>query len=363
MNNNKYCVILAGGAGTRLWPVSRTSFPKQFLEVDGTGKTFLQQTYERFCEIVPPENIIVVTVRKYRSLVEDQIPGLPEENLLLEPYSRSTAPAIAYAAYTLMQRDPQATMVVTPSDHIIEKFSSYRADILSALEFASRRDVLVTLGVQPVRPDPNFGYIQVVGGRNAFQNGDPLPVKTFTEKPDVEIAKAFISSGEFLWNSGLFVWQARVIISELEKHMPQQSGFFDGWKDAIGTSSESDFIAKAYGGCEKTAIDNGVMEKTSIAWVYPAEFGWADIGAWPSMYDYIPKDEAGNAVVAGAGIIESGRNNLVIAADRRKFVALSGLSNLTVVDTDDVLLICPRNTENYQEILSGIAMPEFEKYR
>lgn len=361
--NNKYCVIVAGGAGTRLWPLSRVSFPKQFLEVMGTEKTFLQLTYERFCTIVPPENILVVTIEKYRSIVESQLPDLPPENLLLEPYARSTAPAVAYAAYTLFKRNPEATMVVTPSDHVIEELSSYRADILSALEFASRNNVLVTLGVQPTRPDSNFGYIQAVGGRDAFRGGDPLPVKTFTEKPDIEIAKAFIETGEFLWNSGLFVWQASVIISELEKLMPQQSGWFEGWQDAIGTPKEKEFISRAYSGCEKAAIDTGVMEKTSIAWVYPAEFGWADLGAWASIYDYIPKDDSGNAVFCGDAISEDGEGNILISSDRGKLIAVSGLSDYMVIDSGDVLLVCPRNSGRYQEMLSNLAFPKYEKFR
>jgi len=363
MSKNQYCVILAGGAGTRLWPLSRISFPKQFLEVDGTDRSFLQLTYDRFCTIVPPENIIVVTVEKYRSIVEDQLPDLAEGNILLEPYSRSTAPAIAFAAYTLLKRNPDATMVVTPSDHIISDLPSYRADILSALEFASRNDVLVTIGVQPTRPDPNFGYIQVVGGRNAFRNGDPLPVKTFTEKPDVEIAKAFIETGEFLWNSGIFAWKASQIVSELEKLMPQQSGWFDGWQGAIGTDAEKDFLAKAYGSLEKVAIDTGVMENTSIAWVYPAEFGWTDLGVWPSIHEFIPKNESENAIAAGASIVEQGRNNLIISTDKKKLIAVNGLSDYMVIDTDDTLLICPKTSESYQEMLSRIALPGNEKYR
>ncbi len=190
-------MILAGGAGSRLWPVSKSAYPKQFLPSVG-GKTFIQETYERFCTIVPPENVLVITTKRYKDIVRDQLPLLPEENILCEPYARSTAPAILYASYVISKRDPGATMVVTPSDHVITDLPAFRADILSALEFSSHNNVLVTLGVNPTRPDPNFGYIQVVGGRNAFRKGDPLPVKTFTEKPDAEMAALFLSTGEFM---------------------------------------------------------------------------------------------------------------------------------------------------------------------
>lgn len=362
--NEKYCVILAGGAGTRLWPISRLDFPKQFLEIENSGgKTFIQATYERFCKIVPPENIIVVSVERYRDLVKEQLPLLPDENLLLEPYARSTAPAIAYAAYTLFKRNPNASMVVTPCDHLIKDVAPYRADILSALEFASKNDVLVTIGVTPTRPDPNFGYIQVVGGPNAFHGGDPLPVKTFTEKPDLAIAKLFVDSGEFLWNSGVFAWKASVIIEELEKYMPQQSGWFDGWKEAVGTSAEKDFLAKAYGGCEKAAIDTGVMEKTSKAWVYPADFDWSDIGAWPALFDHLPKDENGNTVSSNGQLTFDANRNLVISTDKKKIIAIDGLSDFMVIETADALLICPKGGGKYQAIVSNLAMPKYEKYR
>lgn len=364
-DSSKYCVILAGGAGSRIWPISRVSFPKQFLEVSGTGKTFLELTYERFCTIVPPENILIVTASRYQSLVKDILPEVPDRNILLEPYARNTAPATAYAAYTILKRDPDATVVVTPCDHIIFGESEFRSSILSAMDFVSANDdVILTLGVVPTRPDTNFGYIQAVGGRNAYEKGEPLPVKTFTEKPDLELAKVFVDSGEFLWNSGLIVWKATAIEKEFREHTPQLATWFEGWDAAIGTENERAFLERAYGGCEKQAIDFGLMEKTSSAWVYPANFGWADIGVWDSLYDYVEKvDDNGNAVVAGDNIMSESHDNLVVTGNKGKLVAIRGLDNFLVVDTDDVLVICPRDGKNYNDLVTGLSRTGLDKYR
>ena len=246
MNSNFYCVIMAGGTGTRFWPMSKASRPKQFLEIAETGKSFLRSTYERYTGIVPAENILVVTTDRLGCLVREQLPELREENLLLEPYGRDTAPCIAYATYTLLKRNPDATMVVTPADHIILDADAFRADILAAMEYSSGKDVLMTLGIQPVRPDPNYGYIQVSGGRCSTDRHEAVKVKTFTEKPDVELAKVFISSGEFFWNSGIFVWRADSIRSEMERHLPEVTRLFAGWENAIGSPVEDMFIEKAY---------------------------------------------------------------------------------------------------------------------
>lgn len=363
-DSSKYCVILAGGAGTRIWPISKVSFPKQFLEVADTGKTFLEQTYERFCAIVDPENILIVTASRYRDIVKELLPQVPDKNILLEPYARNTSPATAYAAYTILKRDPYATVVVTPCDHIIFGEAEFRSSILSALDFVANNDVILTLGVVPTRPDTNFGYIQAVGGRNAYDKGEPLPVKTFTEKPNKELAKVFVDSGEFLWNSGLIVWKAADIAKELKEHTPQLATWFEGWDAAIGTEYERAFIERAYGGCEKQAIDFGVMEKTSRAWVYPANFGWADVGVWDSLYDYVQKvDKQGNAVIAGASIMSDASANLVIANKKDKLVAVRGLDKFLIVDTDEVLVICPREGNNYNDLATGLSDPDLEKYR
>ena len=243
---NCYCVIMAGGSGTRFWPMSRTAKPKQFLDVADTGKTFIRQTFERFSKIVPQENILVVTGERYRDIVMEQLPELDSRNLLLEPYSRNTAPCIAYATYTLLQRNPEAHMVVTPSDHIIEDDGLFVETVGKAFEYVSENDVLMTLGVVPTRPDTNYGYIQASGGTESYMQSEPMQVKTFTEKPDKELAQVFIDTGEFFWNAGIFLWKAATIKGEMERYLPEVTGLFMGWENALGSKIESEFIARAY---------------------------------------------------------------------------------------------------------------------
>ena len=361
---NCYCVIMAGGSGTRFWPVSRASKPKQFLDVTGTGKTFLRQTYERFLKIVPQENILIATAAKYRDLVMENIPELDEGNLLLEPYPRNTAPCIAYATYKLLKRNPHAQVVVTPSDHMIENEGLFVDTITKAFEYVAENDVLMTLGITPTRPDTNYGYVQACGGREAFINGEPTPVKTFTEKPDKNLAQVLISTGEFFWNAGIFVWKATTIRQEMEKHLPGVTGLFEGWERALDTRIEEEFVARAFTECVNISIDYGIMEKTERAWIYPAKFGWTDIGTWESLYNYMPgKDSANNSLDAEKTLLENARNLMVVSPEKKKLVAICGLENYIVVDTDDVLMICPKDDKRFRDFISGIAMPEYEKYR
>ncbi|MCQ2136275.1 MAG: mannose-1-phosphate guanylyltransferase [Bacteroidales bacterium] len=363
--DNRYCIILAGGSGSRLWPVSKVNLPKQFLEVADTGKTFIQHTFERFCSFIDPGHIFVVTLPRYKNLVREQVPDIPEENILLEPYSRNTAPCIAFSAIKIYKKNPDAVIAVTPSDHIIQDVAAFRANLVSAIDFAAHQDALVTLGVSPTRPDPNYGYIQAAGGRDALKKGEPLKVKTFTEKPNVEIARVFIGSGEFVWNSGIFVWKAKTILDEMAKHLPMLFGWFDGWEEAVDTPAEQDWLRRAYGGCERASIDFGIMEKTDKAWVYPADFDWADVGAWESMYNYASKglDDQGNVVLSHHKIVEDSKNLMAVCTDKEKLVIIKGLDNYLVVDTDDVLMICPRSDKDIHRLVSDVAMPEYEKFR
>ena len=355
---------MAGGSGTRFWPVSRAAKPKQFLDVTGEGKTFIRQTYERFLKIVPQENILVVTAERYRDLVLENIPELSHENLLLEPYSRNTAPCIAYATYTLLKRNPQAAMVVTPSDHMIDDEALFVETITKAFEYVSQHDVLMTLGIAPTRPDANYGYVQAHGGREAFIKGEPTPVKTFTEKPDKALAQVFIDTGEFFWNAGIFVWKAETIRMEMEKFLPEVTGLFAGWESTLGTSLEGEFVARAFTDCLNVSIDYGVMEKTDRAWIYPSKFGWTDIGTWESLYTYMPdKDASGNSISAEKVLLEKTRNVIVASPNKKKLVAISGLKDFIVVDTDDVLMICPKDDKKVRDFISEIAMPGYEKYR
>ena len=361
---NCYCVIMAGGSGTRFWPLSRNAKPKQFLDVADTGKTFIRHTFERFSMIVPQENIIVVTAGKYRDLVKEQIPELRDENLLLEPYSRNTAPCIAYATYTLLKRDPDALVIVSPSDHLISDNDLFKETISRVFTYVRENDVLMTLGVVPTRPDTNYGYIQAVGGRDAYKSEEPLPVKTFTEKPDKELAQIFINTGEFFWNSGIFIWKAQTIREEMEKWLPEITGLFKGWEHILGTPVESEFIARAFTDSANISIDYGVMEKTSRAWICPVSFGWSDFGTWESLYNYIPtKDCNGNAFNTDRTLTEGTRETLVISPDKKKLIAIKGLKDYMVIDTEDVLVICPKDDKKFKDFISGIAMPEYEKYR
>lgn len=362
--NNCYCVIVAGGAGTRFWPISRSARPKQFLDVADTGKSFIRHTYERFLDIVPQENIIISTAEKYRSLVMAEIPELSEENLLLEPYTRNTAPCLAYATYTLLKRNPEASFIVSPADYIIENKELFAETVNAAFEYVENNDVLMTLGIIPTRPDTNYGYAQVCGGRQALKSSSPIKVKTFTEKPDKELAKVFLASGEFLWNSGMFIWKANVIKDEMEKHMPLVTGLFKGWENILGTAVEGEFINKVYTDCMNLSISYGVMEKTDKAWIYPVQFDWQDIGTWESLYNYMTERQGGdNAVSAGKVLLEDTNDTLIISPEKKKLVAVKGLENFTIIDTEDVLLICPKDDRKFKEFISQIAMPEFEKYR
>jgi len=363
--NNCYCVILAGGTGTRFWPMSKTSKPKQFLDVADTGKSFIRQTFERFAQVVPQDNILIVTAERYRDLVMEELPHMKKENLLLEPYTRNTAPSVAYATYTLLKRNPEAHVVVTPSDHFIQNEELFCETIRLAFDFVEKNDVLMTLGLLPTRPDSNYGYIQACGGQDAHKNDGPMEVKTFTEKPDKELAKVFIKTGEFFWNSGILIWKAMTIRQEMEKHLPEVTGLFKGWEKALGTGIEDEFILRIFTECPNISINYGVMEKTDRAWMYPAKFDWQDIGSWESLYEFIPdKDGNGNVIGPEKYLMENCRDVLVMTPDRKKkMVAIKGLENFMIIDTDDALVICPKDDKKFKEFISGIAMPEFEKYR
>lgn len=354
---------MAGGSGTRFWPVSRLSKPKQFLDMADTGKTFIRHTFDRFCRIVPMENIIIVTAEKFKDLVMEQIPELDSSNLLLEPYARNTAPCIAYATYTLLKRNPEAHIVVTPSDHEIDNEEAFADTVIKALEYVAENDVLMTLGVVPTRPDTNYGYIQAIGGKDSYKNDCPMPVKTFTEKPDKAMAELFISTGEFFWNAGIFIWKGSTIRKEMEKYLPEVTDPFKGWEMALGSSIESEFITRAFTDCINISIDYGVMEKTDRAWIYPVNFGWSDVGTWESLYNLMNKDEEKNAVCIDTSLLDGTKGTLVTSTDKGKLIAIKGLKDYMVIDTEDALVICPKDDRQFKDFISAIAMPEFEKYR
>ena len=364
MNSHNYGIIMAGGGGTMFWPLCRRDLPQQFLTLDWRDKSSLRHTYDRLLGVVPPENILVVTLARYRYAVRHEIPELLPENLLLEPYGRNTAPCIAYAAYSLLKRDPLAVMAVTPADNLIEGEEAYRDTLREALDYAAGHDALVTLGIVPDKPDTNFGYIQVVGGEKAWEQTRPVKVKTFTEKPDEALAEVFLRSGEFLWNSGIFVWKAETIRQELERYVPSVTNLFEGWEDALGGPEEERFLEKAYMNMERISIDYAVMENTEIDRVFPAAFHWADISNWEAAYRHMVSHDAdGNAILAPHTLVLDSQGCILTTDKPGKLLAVSGLKDYIVVDTEDVLMVCPRDEHKLKDITTHIGLPDYEEYR
>lgn len=349
MKSTTYVVIMAGGVGSRFWPVSRTDYPKQFLDILGTGETLIQQTFKRFENLVPDENIYVVTSSDYVELVEKQLPFIKRENILGEPERKNTAPCIAYATFRILQRDPQASVIVAPSDHLIMDQSQFEATCTTALEFAEKNDALVTIGIRPSYPNTGYGYIHF---DNSTINADVHPIQSFTEKPDARLATQFVNSGEYLWNSGIFVWKAQSIVKALEQFLPDLHQLFNEKHTWLGTSFERLLIADIYTRCNNISIDFGVMEKASNVFVIPASFRWSDLGTWNSAWENMGKDECHNAV-AGNDVMVIDTTKCVIHASDNKLVVLQGLQEYIVVDTKDVLLICQKEKE--QEIKNYVS--------
>jgi len=361
-NEHFYCVIMAGGIGSRFWPISRLERPKQFLHLAPGGNSFLRDTYDRMKAVVPEKNIIVATLERYHGLVRNDLPEIDDDNILLEPYNRNTAPCLAFATYSLLKRDPLAIVVATPADHAIGDIPEFDETLNSALSYAAGADALITIGVKPTRPDSNFGYIQSAA---PLEKNRPVRVKTFTEKPDKELAKVFIETGEFLWNSGIFVWRASEIKDEMERYCPEITRLWKGWKEYLGTENQKAFLERIYPDMPRTSIDYSIMEKTDNAWVYPATFKWADIGNWESLYEYLAhKDESSNSYrILGKGLLKDCQRNVIFSNDEKKMVAIRGMEDYIIVDMKDVLLICPRKDDKLSEFLSELALPEYEDYR
>ena len=338
MASNHYCVIMAGGIGSRFWPKSRQSMPKQFLDILGTGKSFIRHTYERFAAMIPAENFLVVTNRKYKELVLEHLPELKESQILCEPIGRNTAPCIAYAAYTLQKINPEAQMVVTPADHLILGEEVFRSIIGECLDFAAKSGSLLTVGIKPTRPDTGYGYIQV-------SDENPISkVKCFTEKPNLELAQTFLQCGEFFWNSGIFIWGVETIIEAFKKHLPEHHALFSDLQPALGTEQEQEAVEKVFAECRAISIDYGVMEKADNVYVRCGEFGWSDVGTWGSVYQHARKDRYANAVPSEGCYLYDTRSSIV-QLPKDKIAVISGLKEYIVVDTEDVLMICPKSEE------------------
>jgi len=343
LNKNVFVAIMAGGIGSRFWPYSRIEKPKQFLDALNIGSTLIQQTYERYLNICPAENIYIVTNQHYVELVKEQIKGISEEQILQEPFRRDTAPCITYVSQKIFLKNENATIIVAPSDHLILKEIAFVDTINKAIHFVEDKDVLLTLGVKPSNPNTGYGYIQY--NEDKEQEG-VYKIKAFTEKPNEELAKQFINSGDFLWNSGTFIWKASSILKALENLLPEVYENIIESSASFFTPKEFDAVKKAYSSCTSISIDYGILEKADNTYVLPANIGWSDIGTWDSLYNAFEKDYFGNAVNANAQVFDSFDN--MILGRKNKMIVVNGIRNLCVVDTKDVLLITTRDRE--QEI-------------
>lgn len=334
---------MAGGIGSRFWPMSRTAYPKQFHDILGTGRTLIQQTYDRFLKICPKENILIVTNEQYKDLVLEQLEGMKEDQVICEPSRRNTAPCVAYANYRIEQMDPEANIIVAPSDHLILKEDAFFRTIERAIAQTNANDSLVTIGLKPSRPDTGYGYIQFLEEEGTV-DGTVKKVKTFTEKPDHDTAQTFVDSGDFYWNSGIFIWSLKAIMNAFEDHLPDINDLFQEGRGKYGTDEEKAFIEITYQSCTNISIDYGVMEKARNVYVVLADLGWSDLGTWGSLYTHLELDKNGNAIIGNNVMLYNSSNNIV-NVPKEKLVVLQGLNEHIVVDTGDILLVCKKQDE------------------
>lgn len=351
-NKQYYTVIMAGGVGSRFWPISTQNFPKQFHDMLGTGESLIQKTYHRINKLVPDENILIATNEKYQNLVLEQLPYFSKEQLLLEPVMRNTAPCILYAALKIQEKNPDAVMLVAPSDHWIDNEDEFLKNIETSFYACSQNDILMTLGIKPSSPNTGYGYIQFEKEQTAIKK-----VKNFTEKPNLETAKQFLESGNYLWNAGIFVWSVKSIINAFKDFLPDMYHLFNKEKTYNSTVEES-FIKNNYHKAENISIDFGIMEKAANVHVLPVNFVWNDLGTWGSLYEKLEKSSDGNATVGGTFLFRDAKGNMVRTQSGKR-VVIQGLNDYIVVEKEDVLLICPK--ENEQDI-KQIAAEVKEKF-
>lgn len=351
---------MCGGIGSRFWPYSRADRPKQFIDFFGTGRSLLQMSYDRILPLVDEDHVIIVTNEHYAPLVRQQLPNLKDNQILLEPARRNTAPCIAWAASHIYALDPEASMIVTPSDHLITREHEFIKSIERGFQFVEERNALLTLGIAPTRPETGYGYIQVgqpVDGSDGF-----LKVKTFTEKPDLELAKVFLETGEFFWNSGIFLWSAKSIIAALDEHAPDLMETFNRGAADFGTPAEQAFIDREFPGCVNISIDYAVMERASNVYVECVNFGWNDLGTWGSLYDNSPKNRDAN-VTQNCRVIAYESEGNIFAVSGDKLVVVKGLNDYIVADADDVLLVCPKADEQHiKQYVNDVKLAYGEKY-
>lgn len=341
---------MAGGVGSRFWPVSTTDFPKQFHDMLGSGETLIQKTFSRLSKLIPVENILILTNERYNDLVLQQLPMVKQEQVLLEPAMRNTAPCILYASLKIQKQNPDAVMVVAPSDHWIEDEDEFARNLQQCFDFCQKENALMTLGIQPTFPNTGFGYIE-------FDKADANPVKKvnqFREKPNYETAKSFLDAGNFLWNGGIFIWSVKSITAAFEKFQPQMNALFQNGFESYNTSIEKQFINENYQNAENISIDYAVMEKASNVYVLPATFDWNDLGTWGSLHEKLDKDENNNTVVNATVILENASNN-IIRSDAKKLVVIDGLDDYIIVDNENVLMIYPKSKEQDIKRITAIA--------
>jgi mannose-1-phosphate guanylyltransferase len=359
--DNRYVIIMAGGVGSRFWPLSRRERPKQFLDIVGSGETLIQQTYRRFKKSCPEKNIFIVTNAEHKDMVVQQL-GIDPTRVLGEPFRRNTAPCLAYGTFRILKENPDAVIAVTPADHLIIKEERFSDVIQSCFDFAESNDALITLGIKPNRPETGYGYIQADQKKPAKGLGNLLKVKTFTEKPNVDLAKVFIESGDFYWNSGIFIWNIKTILSAFEKHMPDMYNVFNEGRDFFGTKQEQSFIGKTYAECRSISIDYGIMEKADNVYVMCTDIGWSDLGTWSSLYEHSSIDKKGNSLIRGEIFSYENEMNIFNIAPG-KIAVIQGLKDYIVVDSDDVLLIVKKEEEqNIKNYLEDVKKATKEKY-
>lgn len=339
MNKNNYCVILAGGRGRRLWPYSRDKYPKQFVDLFGTGRTQLQTTYDRFCKILPEENIFVCTNEDYAQLLSEQLPNLPQGNFIYEPVNRNTAPCVAWAVMKINVLNPDACVIITPSDELVVNEQAFIENVNEGMQLVAGDDIMLTLGVKPSRPEPGYGYIQA---GEAYGNGDIFKVQSFTEKPERDFAKIFMESGEFYWNTGLMLGNIRAFRKCFRQLFPQTISMLSAVNVNYTAKDVVDFIGKNYNVYPNMSIDNGILEKCSDVYVMKCDFGWADLGTWHAIHECMSKTEGDNVVLGSDVILEDCRDN-VVKLPQGKLAVINGLDGYIVAEKDNVLLICKKS--------------------
>jgi mannose-1-phosphate guanylyltransferase len=359
--DNRYVIIMAGGVGSRFWPLSRTEKPKQFLDILGNGETLIQQTFRRFKASCPKQNIFVVTSAEHKDIVVEQL-KIDPANVLAEPFRRNTAPCIAYGTFRIMKENPDALIVVTPADHLIEKEDAFCKVIQKGMDFVKENDVLLTLGIKPDRPETGYGYIQANRKKPVKGYDNLMRVKTFTEKPDADLASKFIQSGDFYWNSGIFIWNIKTIMAAFEKYMPDVFVAFDEGKKLFGTRQEKNFIARTYAECRSISIDYGIMEKADNVYVMCTDIGWSDLGTWSSLYEHSVSGKKENAVLGGNIFSYDNKGN-IFNISSGKVAVIQGLKDYIVIETDDVLLIVSKEEEqNIKYYLEDVKNETKEKH-